>query len=208
MLFRRATIYVPTRWGWLTLLLCLIGPITWWALRGEAFLSVNEPVAADILVVEGWIGRDGIQHAARVYQAGNYKWVVTVGVDGEGWKPDDHNNYAQAAAAVLGANGVPKDKILKVPLERVAVNRTLSSAEGVRDVLARAGIVPIGLNVVTRGCHARRSRLTFQRVFRDISVGTETFWRVRAGETQWWHSTDRGRDFLDETFLYLIALTR
>ena len=37
-------------------------PVAWWCRCGESFLSLTSRLPAEILVVEGWVGRDGIHH--------------------------------------------------------------------------------------------------------------------------------------------------
>ncbi|MDX2187603.1 MAG: ElyC/SanA/YdcF family protein [Opitutaceae bacterium] len=205
-LFRPATVYVPTLAGWVVLAALLLAPPVWWGFKGEAFLSVHAPVAADVLVVEGWIGRDGIQFAAKEYHKGGYRYVVAVGVEGEGWRPEDQSDFAKAAANVMAAHGVPRSQILEVSLQRILTNRTYASIKNAREALEATGFTPKGVNVVTRGCHARRSRLVVSRVFDPVPAGTVTFWREAPTEVRWWESTARAADFFSESLKFFLAL--
>ena len=45
----------------------------------RVFLSLTERRPAEILVVEGWIGRDGVRAAATEFERGVYRYVVTSG---------------------------------------------------------------------------------------------------------------------------------
>ncbi len=45
----------------------------------ESFLSVTERSPADVLVVEGWIGREGVRAAGEEFKQRGYQYVVATG---------------------------------------------------------------------------------------------------------------------------------
>lgn len=67
------------------ILLCtfILLPCLWW-LSGEplySYLSIQQPLAnADLLIAEGWLGRDELKSVAKIYNQGNYSWLITTGV--------------------------------------------------------------------------------------------------------------------------------
>jgi hypothetical protein len=54
--------------------------------------------------------------------------------------------------------------VVAVPGKRVRINRTLSSALAFRDWLKTSDIEVIGINIVTRGTHARRTLMTYNKI--------------------------------------------
>ena len=63
-LISRREVWVPTKLGALALITLLALPVVWWLYEGESFLSENRRLpAAKILVVEGWIGPEGVRAA-------------------------------------------------------------------------------------------------------------------------------------------------
>src|SRR5215470_6339782 len=63
-LFRRCTIWCPTWTGLSFALLLLVALISAWFNYGESYLAFTQRSPAEILVVEGWIGRKGVSAAA------------------------------------------------------------------------------------------------------------------------------------------------
>ena len=65
-LVQRREAWCPTFLGWLCLTLLFAIPVAWWCSNGELFLSSTRRLPADVLVVEGWIGREGAHAAGAV----------------------------------------------------------------------------------------------------------------------------------------------
>jgi hypothetical protein len=63
-LFTRCTVWFPTRLGMFFFSSLPAVPLFWWLRYGKSFLSITDRLpGAKILVVEGWIGPDGIRAA-------------------------------------------------------------------------------------------------------------------------------------------------
>lgn len=203
--FRRRQLLWPTWLGWGCLLLPPGGVVLAWLLWGEAFLSVEAPVQAEILVVEGWVGRDSLREVLAEYQRGGYRLLVTAGGDtGADWRTRSWN-YAELAAAELTRLGLAEEQLVAAPARSHQGSRTQASAQAVREALAARGEVPGSINVWTRGVHARRSRLIFARVFGSRTRVGVLAWKPAETVGPWWKSGDRARDFLEETLGYLRA---
>lgn len=194
----------PTRLGWACLLLATLALVFGWCFYGEAFLSPTSRVPADVLVVEGWAGRDSMAAAVREFQQGGYRLLVsTGGPTGDTWAVQNWN-YAELAAEELLRHGLPKDRLLVAPATEGESQRTYHAALAVRQALEARGQLPAAINLWTRGAHARRSWLVFAKVLRpQTRVGVIAWTPDDRPAVPWWESSRRSRDFLEETVGYL-----
>jgi hypothetical protein len=177
-------------------------PALWVLWSGEAFLAVTKRVPADVLLVEGWIGKDAFNSAAEELQKGDYRFVVTTGaLTSKDWN-EQRYSYAEIAARELRNAGIPQDRILVAQAPEVDERRTFASAVAAHKALASHGITPRGINVFTRGMHARRSRLVNDKLH-DVPVGVIGWMPEQDRRSAWWHSSERTKDFLTESFAYL-----
>lgn len=170
----------------------------WW-FYAESFLSVTDKLPAEILVVEGWIGSEGIQSAALEFQRGRYQYVVAAGgfpLARFGPQP----SYAESAGYQLMKLGVPADKVIVAISKTTARQRTFESAAAVWLVLRSKEIRPNAINVLTLGAHARRSRSVFSKVYgSDTHIGVISWIPVEYGTAYWWNSSERTKDLIAET---------
>ncbi len=205
--FQHRTIWWPTRLGWLILFIVFGIPLIYWVFFGETFLSVTAREPADVLVVEGWIGLDGV-HAAKVeFEQGCYQYIVTAGaLTNTRW--DVHQwNYAIEARKLLLREGVPADRVIAAPAQETKSQRTFATAVAVSQVLATNGLHPATINVFTLGVHARRSRLIFAKVLPSgIKVGAISWIPPTYQANSWWKSSERADDLLKETAGYWFEL--
>jgi len=200
----RRTIWWPTWLGLWCIATLLVTPVAWWWIWGEAFLSLNRPIPAEELVVEGWIGLDALKAAAQETKRHAYQYVVaTGGPTSDGWTERGWN-YAEMAAKELMRLGVPKEKIISAPAKDSERRRTFGSAVAARQALEAKGISALNLNVFTFGPHARRSQLVFAKVFgRQTKVGVIAWSPANDHTVPWWHSSERSREMLTESAAYL-----
>jgi DUF218 domain len=179
-------------------------PVIWWFNCGESFLSPTERLPADVLVVEGWIGRQGIHAAAAEFEKGPYKYIVATGGLTSGRWEDEPTNYAEIAGAEMIRSGVPKDKVIIGMAEYTECHRTFESAITVWRALKAANIQPKTVNLFTFGPHARRSRLVFSKVYGpETEVGVISWVPSDTETVPWWQSSERAREMMTETAGYL-----
>jgi DUF218 domain len=202
-LLKRRTIPVPTLLGWVCLLGIIIAPCACWWFRGESFLSVTERRPAEILVVEGWIGREALRAAAIEFREDGARIIVTTGaLSNERWS-EHRYSYADMARFELIQAGVPADRILAAPAVQVETQRTFEMAAAAFRVISATGSPVTAVNVFTIGPHARRSRMVFRKVFQPgIKVGVVSWAPPNYSTERWWHSSERAGDFLKETACY------
>lgn len=205
--FQRRSIWWPTLSGWLLLTVIAVMPMVFWGIQGEAFLATTDRRPAEVLVVEGWIGHEGILAAKAEFDRGGYQFVVTSGSesasdwDGRRW------NYANGAGDLLVEMGVPPERVIKAPAEDSKSQRTFSMAVAVRDALIGHGVRPANLNVFTKAAHARRSRLVYAKVLPSGTNVGVIAWSPRedlAGP--WWKSSSRALTLLKESVGYIFEL--
>lgn len=145
-------------------------------------------VDADVLVVEGWGGASMLRAAVSEYQQGHYSLVV-VAASETGQDADEEEPLALQAAEELAGMGVPRPKIIVAAPVTDGWNKTAKAARDACARLREAGIRPKGLNVVTRGPHARRSRLAYQHAIGpETPVGIVTVPLKRYENRAWWTS--------------------
>lgn len=207
-LLQRRQIPVPTRWGWACLLVLAGAPLGIWWIRGEAFLSLTERQPAEVLIVEGWIGIDGVTAAKAEFETGGYHYIVTAGGLTLNRWGRQRWNYANEAAELFVRLGIPEGKVIEAPAHDTEGNRTFEASLAVRETLEKRGLRVQNANVFTLGAHARRSRLVFAKVLSPgTSVGAiawipEDYRRAEP----WWKSSERALDLLKETVGYFFEL--
>jgi len=206
-LFRRRTFWVPTWLGCLALLAALALPGIGWWFRAEGFFSLTERQPAEVLIVEGWIGIEGVTAAKEEFVSGNYTWIVTAGsLTGTRWDVQRWNAAIEAAKILRGL-GVNPAQIVEAPSGENLSQRSFAAAESVRARLKELGVSPARVNVFTLGVHARRSRLVFAKVLgTSTRVGAVAWIPPKDREIPWWKSSDRAQELLKETVAYPFEL--
>ena len=202
-LFQRRTVIFPTFSGWIVLLILMASAFLLWWFQGESFLSGTRRLPAEVLVVEGWIGPQGIREAHREFERGGYQYIVASGgLSGERWN-ERRWSYAAEAAKVLLSCGIPPDRIVVATPPVTEGQRTFEEAEAAWRALRARSIHPKALNVFTMGAHARRSRLVFAKVFGPgTDVGVIAWIPHDYEPGAWWHSSERASDFVKETVAF------
>jgi len=182
----------------------LITPAFWWCSSAKSFLSLTQRLPAEVLVVEGWIGRDAICAAAAEFKQRGYQYVVATGGMRDQRSGESNSSYAEIAERELIRSGVLKNKIIVAHARDTESQRTYESAMAVWRALRAKGVQPKALNVFTFAAHARRSRLIFAKVCApetDVGVIGWTPSDYEAGP--WWRSSERAKELLTETAGYV-----
>jgi hypothetical protein len=207
-LVQRRRLWCPTWLGLFCGALLLVAPAVWWCTFGESFLSLTERQPAEVLVVEGWIGRDGVRAAAAEFVEHGYKYIVTTGgVTTAGRWEEAGWSYAEGAEHELVRSGIPADRVIVATARDTERQRTFESAVAVQRALQAKGLESKALNVFTWGPHARRSRLVFAKVEQpEVNVGVVSWVPATYDKVPWWRSSDRAKDLLTETAGYAFEI--
>jgi hypothetical protein len=197
----------PTWLGVLAIALLFFAPFAGWFLYGESYLSESHRSPADVLVVEGWIGRAGLRAAFEEFERGGYQYVVVSGGLTSGRWEDQPQSYAEMAAREMIRLSLPKERLIVATSEKTEKYRTFESAVAVRRTLDATSIKPKGLNIFTFGPHARRSQLVFSKVNSDIkNLGVISWCPEEFQKEKWWQSSERSKGFWEESIGYLYEL--
>ena len=172
------------------------------------FLAMNDPVQANILVIEGWIWESSaMKDAAKEFKSGGYDLVVTVGTLPR-WQAGEplEENAAAHAADQLRKFGVNEQAIQILTVPNIDRHRTYTSALAVKRWLLDSHIHAVGINVFTLGAHARKSLVLFKRAFgENTPIGVIAGIEDSYDPEQWWLSVKGIYIVLRKTIGYLYA---
>jgi len=189
--FRPARVWLPTWRTWFLLAVVAGSGIVFAARFTYEFLSVSRPVAAKILVVEGWLPDYALADAVDAFDHGAYDLLIASGGPIErGGFLSEYEDHAALTAATLVRMGFHAERVVAVPADPAVRNRTWASAVAVRDWLAAQGRASDSINVVSLGAHARRSRAVYRKVFGNAeSVGVLAVPDREVDPTRWWRTS-------------------
>jgi hypothetical protein len=177
----------------------------WGFVNLATFLTMTRPVVADVLVIEGWIPDFALEQASKEFWQGGYKTIVTTGPPLlRGTYLSEYKTHADLAAATLKAMGVPPELIISLPCPNADRFRTYTSALAVQHYLGQ-GPSPVGINLFTQGCHARRSWYIYHRLLTptQIKVGIIPMANHTFDLQQWWTTSSGVRTVVGELIAYL-----
>jgi len=202
--FRRRTVWLPTWVSWFLIAAISLILSAAWFNYGESLLARNHRVPAAVLVVEGWIGREGVHAAVTEFEHGSYQYIVSTGGLTSGRWDDQQASYAEMAAREMIHLGVPKQRIIVATADHTESHRTFESAVAVWRALRISNTRPERVNIFTLGPHARRSAMVFAKVLgSETSVGVIGWLPPDYKAEPWWRSSERSRELLEETVGYL-----
>ncbi len=198
-LFRRRYLPVPTLPGALLILLALGLPLYFLFTHAAHFLALQKPVGGELLVIEGWLGKNELAAAYRTFDLQGYRFAIVSG----GPITSDFNtgpaNYAERAREYLLSVGFPQARLTAVPAPYSAQERTFLSAVTVREWLSEQGVVIDSLDVFSADIHARRSRDLYRLAFgEEVSVGVYAMEPEDFELDRWWESSDTAKAVLAE----------
>ena len=171
------------------------------------FLAVTRPIAAKLLVVEGWMPAHLAGQVARHYESGRFDKVLLVrGLRETGNPYESGEFWANYMAKRLVEFGIPKDRVEVVFFEASNTDRTYQSALAIKKWLAEHGGTTRAINLATIGPHARRSRLLFQMALtKQCNVGVIALNEQMYDTDHWWRSSAGVREVPSELLAYLYA---
>lgn len=206
-LVRRRTMWWPTFVGWVVMAGLFITPVLLWCFMGEPFLATTQRKPAEILVVEGWIGIEGVRAAKNEFLQGHYQYIVTTsGLSGNRWDTQRWN-YATEAEELLLRLGLQQNQIIVATPQETEGHRTYESALATKLALDAMGLHPKAINVFTLGVHARRSRLVYAKVHQPATtIGVIAWPPPGFGSGPWWQSSNRTLELLKETTGYIFEV--
>lgn len=206
-LFRRKQIFLPTLSGWI-LLLGLGGSCALLLVREiHSFLAPYVPVRGQVLVVEGWVPDHAIEMAMEEFGDQEYALLVTVGGPQDVGAPlSPYGSVAEMGAARLVALGFSADAVIAVPGPDVPRERTYAAALSFADWLEHSAPEIRKVDVLSLGCHTRRTWLAYRRVCGErIEVGALAAPVINYDTARWWKTSAGMRTVLGEGIAYAYA---
>lgn len=203
--------YKP-RWGltlkgWVAIVLSFVISFGFLMANLQPFLAPSAPIKAQALVIEGWIGDDGVQAAIAEFQRQNYQILITVGTPiPRGGYLSEYKTFAQLSAATAIKLGFEPTKVVPVPIPPAERDRTLSSAMVFKQWLQQNYPHIKAVNLYSKTVHSRRSWLLYQRACNpEIQVGIIAQPPVDYDARFWWKSSEGFREVTGEAIAYFYA---
>jgi uncharacterized SAM-binding protein YcdF (DUF218 family) len=205
-LFRRYTLVLPTLSGWLLLVLVLGLVVTVVFRNAALFLIVNQPVAADYLVIEAWMEKEELEQAQAFFDSNDYQLAILVGGPiGNDFHGID-SNYARRAADYLRVKGLPEDKMAVVEAPYSAQDRTFLNAVYVREWMLEQDGKLSNIDVFSSPAHTRRSRELYQTALgENVEVGVVPSNPSNFDPVHWWRTSESGRYVVSEFAGWLLV---
>jgi hypothetical protein len=194
--------------GWLLLL--IINTIILFVVltRIQPFLALQSPIQpADAILLEGWVGDPIIAGAAKEFQQGNYKLIITTGTDiYRGSWLSEYKNYADLSAATLTNLGIPAEKIVSLASPNTKKDRTAAAALTVKQWLEENDANLNSINIYSFDVHTRRSWWIYKKVFGPrFQVGAIAHPNIYYESQRWWESSAGFRSVTEEALAYVYA---
>jgi uncharacterized SAM-binding protein YcdF (DUF218 family) len=206
ILIRRESWQLSVR-GKILVLIALVGALFAGHYVIYPWLAVTNRVPGEYLIVEGWIHNSGFEQAIQEFKKDGYRMILTSGCRVADTSDFDGNaNYADWGAEKVERLGLSKDLVQPVPCWDDHVDRTYHSALAIKDWFRGHHITVTGIDVVTMGPHARRTRLLFQKAFGSkVAVGVIAMPDTMYDSRHWWRSSEGVRDVMGEAIAYVYA---
>ncbi len=206
-LLRRYELWLPSLRGLLVALCLLVGGLGL-AVRNQCvFLSVNDRVGGDLLVLEGWVPDHVVRAAMDEFRSGGYRQLlVTGGGIDRGESLSEWKTYAELGQASLIRLGFPREKISAVIGPQADRDRTFNCALQLREWFLRQGGIPPVIQVISTGPHCRRTRLMFEvGLGPKIRVGILAVPDPAYPQRRWWINSTGFREVIAESIAYVYA---
>ena len=174
------------------------------ARKAYPFLAVNQPLAGEVLVIEGWAPAEEMEMVVAEFRRNHYGKVFVTGPPlAKGSPLAEYKTYADLGAVILHRLGLEINEVQAVPCPTVRQDRTYTEAVYLRRWLAEHGVSLATLNLMTSGPHARRSRLLYEKALGSkVRVGVIALEEQGYDPKRWWHSSEGFRIVTGEALAY------
>lgn len=169
----------------------------WWEIY--PFLARDAPVAAEVLVIEGWVGDDQLREAVAWAESNGVKKIYATGgpIETGSWLAAWKTHAEMAQARLEALDSAAKFEIAAAPAAKVRRDRTRESA---RALQATLGMEQGAFNVASGGPHTRRSWRAFRREFgKGVEIGSVALAPAEYGAEDWWRCSEGVRSVISES---------
>ena len=170
------------------------------------FLSENDSIPSNLLVVEGFLPDYTLRNMMTEFYDGGYdKLLITGQPIGQGYYITDYSTSAQLMRASLIEMGMDSTLIHTISIPNTVYrDRTYATGLLLSHWLDTTHAQLNRINVYTLGCHARRSKMLFQKaVGKNIQIGIIAGEDRSYDQVKWWKSSQGFRTVLNESIAYL-----
>lgn len=170
------------------------------------YLSQNDPIASDLLVVEGFLPDYTLHNMMTEFYDGGYDNLLITGKPiGQGYYLTGYNTSAQLMRRTLIEMGMDSTLIQTISIPNtVSRDRTYATGLLLKHWIDTTNAQYKRVNVYTLGCHARRSNYLFQKaVGKDIEIGIISGEDRSYNQKKWWKSSKGFRTVINESLAYL-----
>jgi hypothetical protein len=200
---------VPTLWTVIITILLLLTITVFFVNNVAFFLAKQEPVKANILVVEGWLEPAALSQAYAEYKTGHYDLVITTGGPEARNFTDQFDSYAEQAAYQLTLLGISTSNIKVIPTPASAQDRTYLSAVMVRKFIESAPLKykVKGINVFSGNVHSRRTHFLYKQAFDTlvVPIGIISAFPENFRLENWWQTSAGAKTVLVELIGWIYA---
>lgn len=171
------------------------------------YLSINHPANGEVLVLDGQMPDYAIKEAIQLFNREHYQFVVTTGSNlPEGYYISGLKTMADLSRGTFLALGFDSSKVIAIPTKFVARNRTFNSANTLNEWLIQNHPEIKTIDVLTVGCHARRSWYLFNKAMNEqVKVGIISINHPGYDIDKWWKSSIGARTVISETIAYFFV---
>lgn len=171
-------------------------------------LSKSEPIKAEYLVIDGLLPDYALEEARDIFIKGNYKAIIVTGGDLDiGYTLAEIKTMPGVSRAMLIALGIDSTEITHLHTGRVERNRTYTSGLKLKEWIEKEKIDSSGMNILTVGCHARRSKYLFSKALgNDCKIGVIGIEDRSYDIKHWWRSSKGTRTYLTEGIGLIYAI--
>ena len=156
------------------------------------FLAVSEPAdEPDLLVVEGWMADYNLPTVVEEFRKGPYQRIGATGIAlDQGSFLQEYKSFGEVTAATLRKMGIADSELLVGATTDTRRHRTYTAAKALKQAVNESGLEVDSLTVFSQAAHARRTWMTFQKVFGEgVDVGIVALPDENYDNDRWWGSS-------------------
>lgn len=172
----------------------------------NTFLVITKPVESKVMVLEGWLPDYTIREMMGYYYEHDFEKLIITGLPThKGYYVTQYNNTAEISLKALEFFGFDTGGIVQLSIpQSIYKDRTYMTALMVSEYLEKEKPELKGLNIFTLGCHARRSRLLFEKAFGEqCEIGVIAGKDHNYEAHKWWRSSKGFRTVTNEFMAWI-----
>ena len=171
------------------------------------FLSKNKPVHGDYLVLDGSMSDYSVKKAIKIFNKNNYQTIFTTGGElSVGYYLVEEKTLAELTRSTFLELGFDSTKVVAIAGGNVLTNRTYTSGLSLKKYFKDHNIKKAQVDVVSMGCHSRRSMILFQMALGDnFEVGVYAIDDKTYNIKRWWKTSKGARTVISETIAFFYS---